>query len=252
MSHIKQFQAYLTIDMKLILREPMVLLFAFILPAIMYYLLGLMFGNMTYGFEATPYYDEYTASFVGIIILNVALFNVGPGLIIYKEMGFFKSLFFTPLKTSIILQATIVRCFLIFVIGLLEIFLLGWLMFDRAPTQYFIQFSLAVLLSSYALFSFGFMIACFVKSAAGAYGASIVLFQVMMMLSGSSIPLNQFPEFVQKICQAIPMTYVVDLLRLSWKGALFSSGAILPVVVLILFGAGSSFIAARKFEWYTK
>lgn len=252
MNYMKQFKAYLTVDMKLIFREPMVLLFAFVLPAIMYYVLGLMFGNVTYGTDATPYYDEYTASFVGIIILNVGLFNVGPGLIIYKEMGFFKSLFFTPLKISIILQATVVRCFLIFVVGLLEIFLLGWLMFDRVPTQYFLQFSLAVILSSYALFAFGFMIACFVKSAAGAYGASIILFQVMMMLSGSSIPLSQFPEFVQKICQLIPMTYVVNLLRLAWQGNLFSNDAVLPVAFLAVFGLISSFIAARKFEWYSK
>lgn len=252
MTYLKQFNAYLTIDMKLILREPMVLLFAFVLPAAMYYVLGLMFGKTTYGFESTPYYDEYTASFVGIIILNVGLFNVGPGLVIYKEMGFFKSLFFTPLKTSIILQATIARCFLIFVVGLLEIFLLGWIMFDRLPTQYFVQMSLAIILSSYALFSFGFMISCFVKSAASAYGASIVLFQVMMMLSGSSIPLNQFPDFVQKFCQVIPMTHVVNVLRLAWKGNLFSDVAILPVVVLILFGAATSVIAARKFEWFAR
>ena len=211
-----------------------------------------MFGNVQYGAGGISFYDQYTASFVGIIILNVALFNVGPGLVIYKEMGVFKSLAFTPLKTSVILEATVLRCFVIFLIGVLEIFLIGFLMFDRVPTVHAGQFALAVVLAAYALFAFGFMVSCFVNSAGSSYGASIVLFQFMMLLSGASFPITQFPPYVQEICKFVPMTYVVELLRMSWEGALFTQAALTPTLILALFGVLSHIIAARKFQWYLK
>lgn len=250
--YAKQLKAYLILDCKLFVREPMVLFFAFVFPAFMYVIFGYMFKDMTYGQDNVGYYDQYTASFMGLILLNVALFNIGPGLAIYKERGFFRRLVLTPLNMSVIYSATTLRSFLLFLSGTAEIVLIGWLMFDRVPPDHLGQIILGITISAFSLFSFGFLFGSLFKTSGAAFGASIILFQIMMMLSGAGVPLEQFPNFVQEICNFILMKQVVDLLRICWQGELLTSVAIVPVSAAILAGIVSIIISSKLFRWSAK
>ncbi|WP_188152463.1 ABC transporter permease [Teredinibacter waterburyi] len=250
--YAKQLKSYLLLDCKLFMREPMVMFFAFVFPALMYLIFGFMFRDMTYGEGSVSYYDQYTASFMGIILLNVALFNIGPGLAIYKERGFFRRLVITPLHMSVIFSATTIRSFLLFLGGTIQIFILGWLMFDRVPPEHIGQIFIGLSLSGFALFSLGFMFGSFFKTSGAAFGASIVTFQVMLMLSGAGMPLEQLPGFVQVIANIIPMKHVVDILRLSWQGSLFSSVALLPTSICVAAGIIGLVVSSRIFRWSAK
>lgn len=247
-----QIKAYFIVDSRLFLREPMVLFFAFLFPAFMYTVFGFMFESQTYGVNARSYYDEYTASFIAVMLLNVALFNIGPGLVIYKERGFFRRLMLTPLPMSAVLSVTIARSFLIFLIGLVEMVLIGWFMFNRIPPDNGIQIITALIISAFALFTFGFMLGSFFKTSAGAFGNAILMFQIMLMLSGAAMPLETFPDIVQSATQFIPMTHVVTLLREAWNGYLFEESTIPTIFIVISFGVVSSLIAIRTFKWSAK
>lgn len=250
--YFQQLRAYLLLDCKLFLREPMVMFFAFVFPAFMYLVFGYLFGDMTYGEGQVGYYDQYTASFMGIILLNVALFNIGPGLAIYKERGFFRRLVLTPLNMNVVYSATTIRSFLLFLGGTVEIILIGWLVFGRVPPDNLPQIILGLTLSAFALFSFGFLFGAFFKTSGAAFGASIIVFQIMLMLSGAGVPLEQFPELVQQLCNLVLMKHVVDLLRLSWQGELFSAAAQLPIVIAVSSGAVCALLSSRFFRWSAK
>lgn len=247
--HAIALAAYLKLDYRLFLRDPMVVFFAFVFPPAMYVVFGLMFGGNTYGEAGTAYFDEYTSSFIGIILLNVALFNIGPGLVIHKEFGFFRRLLATPLSMGVVLWATLLRSFVLFLLGIIEIILVGWLMFDRMPPVHPSQTALAMAVCAFALFSFGFMLGSFFKTSAAAFGASILVFQVMLMLSGAAFPLEQYPAFVQTIAMLVPMTYVVDVLRLAWFGSLFTPDALSGVCACIGIGIGCVLVSLRTFRW---
>ena len=248
--YLRQLKSYFLLDCKLFMREPMVMFFAFVFPAFMYLVFGYLFKDVSYG--GVGYYDQYTASFMGIILLNTALFNIGPGLAIYKEQGFFRRLVLTPLNMSVVYSATTLRSLLLFAGGLLEIILIGWLLFDKVPPLHVTQILLALGVSAFSLFSFGFMFGAFFKTSGAAFGASIVLFQVMLMLSGAGMPLEQFPQTVQDLTNLVLFKHIVDLLRIAWQGQLFTAVAITPMIVSVLAGLVCIAVSMKIFRWAAK
>ncbi|MFQ3244214.1 MAG: ABC-2 type transport system permease protein [Arenicella sp.] len=226
----------------------MVLFFALIFPAATYLGLGAAFGSDTYGPNQTSYYDEYTPSFLGIILLNTALFNIAPSLVVYKELGFFKRLFVTPLSINVIVSSTLVKSFMIFILGTAEVFLIGWLMFERIMPAHIFQLIIALIISAFALFSFGFMLGSLFKTANAVFGASVLIFQPMLFLSGSSIPLEFFGDTIRVIANFVPMYHVVDLLRLSWEGSLFTQAAMPAIFISLIMGLICIFVSNKTFE----
>jgi ABC-2 type transport system permease protein len=242
-------KAYFVFDFRLVFREKLVLFFTLLLPVMMYGFFGLMFGQSSYGPEGSSFYDEYTASFIGLILLNTALMNVGPVLVIYKEMGLFRRLLVTPLDMSAVWLSAVLRAFLIFMIGFVEMIVLGWLMFDQWPTHSVLQLLTGVTVCAFSLFSFGFMLGSLFKTSNAAFNAGIFIFQPMLLLSGASIPLETLPGVVQHISQLVPMTHVVEVLRLAWRGAYFTPDGLLPTAVLLVLGVVCALVARRTFRW---
>lgn len=71
----------------------------------------------------------------------------------------------------------------------------------------------------------------------------------MMFLSGATIPLEAYPDILQKISIFVPLTYVVKVLRDGWNGTLFTSGAMVDVGVLIGILIFSTIIGLKYFHW---
>ncbi len=244
----KKFRAYLTLDSKVYFQEPMVIFFALIFPAGMYTAFGFLFGGATYGAADTSYYDEYTASFFGIILLNTALFNISPSLVVYKELGFFRRLMVTPLSINSIVFSTIVKAFIIFILGMVEVLFIGWLMFDRLLPPFPLQLLAGLMICALCLFAFGFMLGSLFNRSNSAFSASVLIFQPMLFMSGASIPLDTFNTVFQLIAHIVPMYYVVDILRLSWAGELFTAQAMISVLVACVLAVICIVISNKTFE----
>lgn len=245
---LKRLIAYIKIDFTIVYREKMSIFFMLALPAFMYIFFGLMFRDMTYEDGTRNYYQQYTGSFTGLVLLNVALLNVGPVLVIYRELGFFRRLLVTPLDLSAIWISTILRAFSVFLIGYFEVMLIGYVMFGRVPETSIDQMILSFLICAFCLFSFGFMLGSFFRSSNTAFNASMLIFQPMLLLSGASFPLETFPEWVQRLAVVIPMTHVVELLGLAWEGNLYTPAAALPVTLLAIMGSIFAAIAVGAFR----
>lgn len=241
--------AYTGLDFRLAFRDRWVLLFTLGLPAVMYGFFGMMYGHGTYGEQAVSYYDEYTPSFIGLIMLNVALMNVGPVLVIYKETGLFRRLLVTPLDMSSVWLSAISRAFVIFMIGFTEMMLVGWFMFHELPKTSFLELAASIVVCTFGLFSMGFLIGAFFKTANAAFNAGTFIFQPMLLLSGASIPLDQLPAIVQKITVLIPMTHAVEALRLGWRGEFFTPAGLQPTLILLVMGVVCALVARRVFRW---
>jgi ABC-2 type transport system permease protein len=233
-------------DAQIIFRERFALFMILVLPGIMYGFFGLMFGNQQYASHS--FFEEYTASFAGLVILNIALMNIAPGLTIYRELGFFRRLMVSPLPMSAIWLSAVVRSSVLYFIGQAEMLLLGYWMFGQVPNAPVSQLLLSVLIAMYGLFSMGFLLGSVFRSSNASFTAGIVVFQPMLLLSGASFPLSMFPDWMRFVSQLIPMTHVVEVMRLGWRGELFTAGAIWPVAFLVIFGSICAFVAQRSFR----
>ncbi|WP_374351120.1 ABC transporter permease [Chitinimonas sp.] len=234
--------------MKLALREPMVLFSQFALPVAMYAFFGMVFGHGPSQIGAPNFYDDYTSNFVALTMLNVALMNIGPSLVIYKERGFLKLLMTTPMDPSAIWLSAVIKSLIIFLVGFAELVLVGWLMFHKLPVQSGVQMLLAIAISAYCLFSLGFMLGAIFKLANTAFAANSVLFQLMLLLSGASIPLAVMPNALQSAANILPMTHVLQILRAGWHGQLFAQANLLPCVFALTTGTIFAFTARQLFR----
>jgi len=242
----RAIRAYMVFDAQIIFREKTALFMILALPGIMYAFFGLMFGNQQYA--TNSFFDEYTASFAGLVILNVALMNIAPGLTIYRELGFFRRLMVSPLPMSAIWLSAVARASVLYFIGQAEMLLLGYLMFGELPGAPIIQLLLSVLLAMYGLFSMGFLLGSVFRSSNASFTAGMLLFQPMLLLSGASFPLSMFPDWIRLVSQFIPMTHVVEVMRLGWRGELFTAAAIWPAAFLIIFGSICAYVAQISFR----
>jgi len=246
--NFKILRAYVSFDLRIISRERTALILILALPAVMYIFFGMMFGTARYGSQKISFYDEYTPSFIALILLNIGLMNLGPSLAIYRELGFYKRLMITPINPSIIWISTIFRSTLIYLVGYIGLSVTGWLMFGSSPQSSLVQFTLGIILCCFSLFSMGFMLGTICKSSMVAINTGIFIFQPMLLLSGASIPLSMMPSWVEHISNMIPMTHVVTIMRLVWRDQLLTNDAVFPAIWLLVFGIICAIIAQRHFH----
>ncbi|GAB3012484.1 ABC transporter permease [Bowmanella dokdonensis] len=244
-------KAYFILDMKVNFREKVSIAMMLLMPAVFYLFFASFYSAPTEGAEGASFYNDYTVSFASVILLSIALMNLGPMIVISKEGGFYKRLFVTPLRMSEVWLCSILRALILFFIGYLEMILLGYFMFGELPQASLEQILIPSLISAYALLSMGFLLGALLNASVAAYNAGMILFQPMLLLSGAGFPLEMLPEWARAISYLIPFTYVVELMRLGWMGSLYNQEAILPSVVLLIVGSVCALIAARSFKHQT-
>jgi ABC-2 type transport system permease protein len=111
-----------------------------------------------------------------------------------------------------------------------------------------ISFSLALLFSTVSILSLGFLIASVVPTARFAQPIGSFILYPMLAVSGLFVPLPSLPPTLRAVARALPLTYVVSLLRGIWHGEGWAAHAS-DVAVLALMFALFSAISARVFRW---
>jgi ABC-2 type transport system permease protein len=244
---MRGLSGYLAFDLRSFWREPMSLIFTFVLPAVFF--LAAASGS---GAGWVSYTRTYSPSFVGLVIIIVALFTLGPSLVIGRELGFYKRLLATPLDTSVILVSAAIRAFIVVVGGIVEVLLLSYFVLGQPPSMNAPQFFLALVLGASSIFALGIVLGSVFKSTKTAFSVSVILLQPLIFFSGAVMPLSQLPANVQTGSLFSPTRHLVDLLRLGWNGELFTRGAILPVVVLFVFMVICGVAARSLFRWTSR
>jgi len=235
-------------ELKLFFRETLALLFTFIVPAVSFVVFGLMFRTNSYE-GGLDYFQAYIPSMIAIIIFTTAFFSMGLQVVIDREKGVYKRLKGTPLNQSAIFTATIVKGFFAIYVGAIEILLISKFGFGSELTGNPFEFFLALTFCSITFFSIGFIVSSLAKRMQTALGIAMIAMYPMMFLSGATLPLEAFPEVLQKASVIVPLTYVVNVLRAGWNGTLFTTDSLVDIGVLIGILMLSTMIGMKYFKW---
>jgi ABC-2 type transport system permease protein len=238
---------YILFDLSTFWREPMAIIFTFVLPAVFF--IGAASGG---GLDEKAFTHAYAPSFLAIIVITTALFTVGPTLVLGRELGFYKRLLATPMDTSVVLVSSVVRSFLVVLGGMIEILLLSYLLLGTMPKFNLVQFLLAVLLASTSIFVGGVLLGSIFKSTRTAFSVSVILLQPLLFMSGATMPISQLPEGPRTATLFLPSRHMVDLLRLGWRGELFTPSATMPALFLLIFMMVCGALARSLFRWTSR
>lgn len=187
-------------------------------------------------------------AYTGLILGTVGLLSVPITISGYRETGVLRRFQATPLRPGAFVLADIIANLVMTLLSMVGLVLMGWLLYRVRFEGNVLAVFLAVVFSGLAMFSVGYVIASPAPGARAAQVIGMVIFYLMMFLSGASMPLEIMPQTIRRIADFLPLTYVVELLRGLWFGDPWGDHLLATGVLASVLVVGTA-LAARFFRW---
>ena len=246
---MKSFLKFVSVSLKLYLREPITVFFTLGFPIMLVLIFGSMYGNqpspMLGGYGSM---DVSMPGYTALILGSVGFMTVAMYTSTFRETGILRRFRATPLRPLTYILADVTANLVMTLLGMVGLVIVGWLLYRVRFEGQPVSVILGVIFSALAMFAAGYVIASLAPTARAAQVISMVVFYPMMFISGAGIPLEIMPPTIRRIADFLPLTYVVKLLRGLWFGETWGAH-LLEVAVLGGILVVCTALAARLFRW---
>lgn len=194
-------------------------------------------------------FDYTFAGLLGFAIIGMGIFgpvNVFPEL---KKMGILRRLSTTPLRVWQYFLSTMIGQAVIGLVSIAIMFMIAIIVFDLEVVGNYLELAVFIVLSIITILGIGLALGGWAKNERQAAPLSNIIVFPMMFLSGTFFPRFLMPEWLQNVSALLPLTPVIDGIRLiATEGRhLFE---ILPQIgLLAAWMVIIYFIAFRVFRW---
>lgn len=194
-------------------------------------------------------FDYTFAGLLGFAIIGMGIFgpvNVFPEL---KKMGILRRLSTTPLKVWQYFLSTMIGQAIIGLLSLAVMFGVAIAVFHLNVVGNYLELGIFLVISIVMILGIGLALGGWAKNERQAAPLSNIVVFPMMFLSGTFFPRFIMPEWLQNVSSVLPLTPVIDGIRLiATEGKHFID--ILPQLGLIgLWMIVIYFIAFKVFRW---
>lgn len=237
----------IVIELKLFLRDPAAAFFTLAFPLILLVVNGTT-GNQQPVEElgGRRGIDVAAPMLVALVVAMLGLTTLPPFLAHYRERGILRRMAATPVSPIRLLLAEFVVHLLVALFGLAALLTAGMALFGMAPPKAPVAFAIALLASSFAIFSLGFALAALAPTGRAASAVGLGLFFPMLYLSGTMVPREVMAEPLRRVGDWTRLAPVVRSLRETWAGGpLDLTNLLVLATITIIAGA----VAARTFKW---
>jgi ABC-2 type transport system permease protein len=159
-------------------------------------------------------FDYTFAGLLGFAIIGMGIFgpiNVFPEL---KKQGILRRLHTTPLKVWQYFLSTMISQAIIGLVSLAVMFIVAMLVFHLKVVGNYLEIIAFIVLGITMILGIGLAIGGWAKNERQAAPLSNIIVFPMMFLSGTFFPRFAMPEWLQNISDFLPLTPVIDGLRL--------------------------------------
>jgi ABC-2 type transport system permease protein len=237
----------LAAQIRLYVRSRELAFFTFLLPIVIFILLGSVYGEDTIdGVKGSRY---LLAGMLGYGVVATVFAGLSIVLVIRRESGVLKRLRATPLPAPVYIAAMLATFLLAFGLEVVCLVLLARALFDVAFPAHALSLALTLALGAAAFAALGVGLAGVVRSAEGSSAVVNAIYLPMAFLSGAFFSPHSFPEFLRAIADVLPLTYLIRLVRdvmLHGQEIWSDAGA---VAVVAAWGAVGVLAALRWFRW---
>ncbi|HSE60968.1 MAG TPA: ABC transporter permease [Candidatus Saccharimonadales bacterium] len=159
-------------------------------------------------------FDYVFSGLIGFTILSLGLFGLANGLPADKKAGYLARLRATPLTAPQLLVGTGLIYLFIGLISIALMMAVGILLFGFQMRGDWLTFTAFATLGTIVMLGFGLAIGGWAKNEIQAAPLTQIIAMPMMFLSGSFFPRFLMPEWLQAIAAYLPLTPIIDGLRL--------------------------------------
>jgi ABC-2 type transport system permease protein len=221
--------------------------FTFLLPLILFVLLGSTYGDDR--ISGVRGADFLEAGMLGYGLVSTAFAGLAIFLVIRRESGILKRVRATPLPAWAYLAAVLTATLIAFAVSCVCMIAIGRLLFSvDLPTRWF-SLILTLALGAAAFAALGLGMTAAVRSAEGASATVNAVYLPLAFISGAFFSPHSFPSFLRAIADVLPLTYFIRLTRdvMLHDHQIWDNGA--DVAVIVLWGAIGAAIALWRFRW---
>ena len=214
-------------EIKLFLREPLTVVFAFGFPLIMLFVLAEVFGtapsaepaaNGLVPWRGAAPLSYYVPGYVALAAAAVGLIMIPAHLASYRERGVLRRFRAASIPAWTVFGAQVGVQAVLSVLGGLLVVGAAYLAYDfPAPADAFAA-AVAFLFCIAAFAAIGVLLGAVMPSPRAAQGAGVLLFIVMLMLSGTGPPREVMTSTMNTIADVLPLSHAVTAIQDPWMG----------------------------------
>ncbi len=208
-------------------------------------------SDRTVSDPGSRYVDFLVPGILGMNIMGGGLWGVGFAIVQMRIRKVLKRLVATPMKKSHFLWSVLASR-LVFLVPAVSIILgFSWLTFGVVVRGHLIAIVIVILLGSVTFSGIGLLVACRANSVEMVSGLMNLVMLPMWLFSGIFFSTDRFPDWMQPLVQALPLTPLIAALRaITLEGSgLFEPAQMLRLAILVAWSAVSFGLALKLFRW---
>jgi ABC-2 type transport system permease protein len=221
--------------------------FTFLLPLILFVLLGSTYGDNTIDHVRGSNFLE--AGMLGYGLVSTAFAGLAIFMVIRRESGILKRVRATPLPGWAYLAAVLTATLIAFAANSVCMIAIGRGLFSVPLPDRRLSLVLTLLLGAIAFAALGLAMTAIVRSAEGASATVNAVYLPMSFISGSFFSPHSFPQFLRVIADVLPLTYFIRLTRdvMLHNHQLWDNWS--DVGVIAAWGTVGAIVAIWRFRW---
>jgi len=234
-------------QLRLYTRSKELAFFTFLLPLLLFVLLGSTYGNDTINGDRGA--DFLEAGMLGYGLVSTAFAGLAIFMVIRRESGILKRVRATPLPASTYLAAVLTSTLIAFAANSVCMIAIGRGLFSVPLPDHRFSLVLTLLLGAAAFAALGLAMTAIVRSAEGASATVNAVYLPMSFISGSFFSPHSFPQFLRVIADVLPLTYFIRLTRdvMLHNQQLWDNWS--DVGVVAAWGVIGAIVAFWRFRW---
>ena len=203
-------------EMKLFVREPLVLVFVFAFPVLTVLVLGGVFDADDPAFEGALPSDYYVAAYIGVVIAAIGLVMLPVHLASYRERGVLRRFDVSRYPRWALPAAWVLVALVITAVAVAVLLITGHLAYGLPAPDDPAGVVAGTLLGALAFISIGIALGMAVPTARAAQGLGTLLFFPFFLLGGAGPPPDAMGGTMSSISSWVPLTHVIRAVQEPW------------------------------------
>lgn len=232
------------VELLLLVREPVTLVFTLALPLLNMVIMGGVFGDQPdpsgkvfLGVGGSTY---YTPAYIGLVAASVGMIAIPTQLAGYRDRGVLRRMRAAGLPVTAILAAQLAVGMLLATVGAALVAVLSFLVNRPERPADVGGVVVAFLVGAVALLMLGLMLGAVLPTARAAQGAGVLLWFVVLILGGAGPPPEVLPATMSDIGTLTPLRPLIVALQKPW----FGDGWDAPMLAILAGIGGVSWVVA--------
>jgi ABC-2 type transport system permease protein len=234
-------------QLRLYTRSRELAFFTFLLPLILFVLLGSTYGHDT--INGVRGSDFLEAGMLGYGLVSTAFAGLAILMVLRRESGILKRVRATPLPAWAYLAAVLGATLIAFALNSIAMIAIGRGLFSVPLPRHWPSLVLVLLLGAITFAALGLGMTTIVNSADGASASVNAVYLPMSFISGSFFSPHSFPQFLRVIADVLPLTYFIKLTRdvMLHDHQIWNNWG--DVGVVAAWGAVGAIVTFWRFRW---